>query len=166
MKWPVVALTLSVTFAGVLEKPQARQQPQGAALSRRTLDNLSTAMHGEAFAYAKYLLYAQHARQSGNERLARLLEETARTERFEHFAEEAKLAGVVGSDEQNLKSAIEGESYEAQTMYRTFAEQAEQDGNHAAAERFNEIRNDEAKHRAQFEAALSGLRTDTVPVKH
>ena len=54
---------------------------------RKTMDNLSTAMQGEAFAYAKYLLYAEHARKSGNKELADLFEKTANTERFEHFAE-------------------------------------------------------------------------------
>jgi inosine-uridine nucleoside N-ribohydrolase len=29
-------------------------------LDQETLNNLSTAMHGEAFAYVKYLLYAEH----------------------------------------------------------------------------------------------------------
>jgi len=32
-------------------------------LSKTTLDNLSTALHGEAFAYVKYLLYAERARK-------------------------------------------------------------------------------------------------------
>jgi rubrerythrin len=81
-------------------------------LDQKTLDNLSTAMHGEAFAYVKYLLYAEHARKSGNKELAELFEKTAHTERFEHFSEEAQLAGLVGSDADNLKDAIKGESYE------------------------------------------------------
>ena len=42
----------------------------GGIVSPKTQKNLSTAMHGEAFAYAKYMLYAQHAREHGNARLA------------------------------------------------------------------------------------------------
>ena len=60
-------------------------------LNAKTAENLSMAMHGEAFAYAKYTLFAQHARQSGNKELADLFESSAKTERFEHFAEEAKI---------------------------------------------------------------------------
>jgi hypothetical protein len=30
-------------------------------LDQKTMDDLSTAMHGEAFAYVKYLLYAEHS---------------------------------------------------------------------------------------------------------
>ena len=72
------------------EKTTARR----GTLDQKTLDDLSTAMRGEAFAYAKYLLYAEHARKSGNKELADLFEKTANTERFEHFAEEAELAGI------------------------------------------------------------------------
>jgi len=38
-------------------------------LDQETLDNLSTAMHGEAFAHVKYLLYAEHARKNGHKEL-------------------------------------------------------------------------------------------------
>jgi rubrerythrin len=128
---------------------------KSAGLAQKTQENLSTAMHGEAFAYAKYLLYAEKARKSGNVELADLLERTAKTERFEHFAEEAKLAGLAGSNAANLKDAIKGESYEVETMYREFAEQATAAGDKLAAERFQEIRKDEMKHRDAFQAALA-----------
>ena len=132
-------------------------------MNEQTLQNLSTAMHGEAFAYAKYLLYADQARRSGQPELADLWEKTAKTERFEHFAEEAELAGVVGSNSANLKDAIKGESYESETMYREFAQQAEQAGDHQAAQRFEEIRKDEAKHRDAFNAALGDLEKNSHP---
>ena len=123
-------------------------------LNPKTAENLSTAMHGEAFAYAKYLLYAEHARKSGNKGLADLFERTAKTERLEHLAEEAELAGLVRSDAENLKDSIAGESYEVDTMYRQFAEQARAVGDTAAADRFEEIRRDEMKHRDTFKAEL------------
>jgi rubrerythrin len=126
-------------------------------LDQKTLDNLSTAMHGEAFAYVKYLLYAEHARKSGHKELADLFEKTANTERFEHFAEEAQLAGLVGSDADNLKDAIQGESYEIDTMYLEFAQKAKVAGDTAAAARFEEIRHDEMGHRDAFKIALANL---------
>src|ERR1700674_4716094 len=124
---------------------------------RKTLDNLSTAMHGEAFAYVKYLLFAEHARKSDNKELADLFEKTANTERFEHFAEEAGLAGLVGSDADNLKDAIKGESYEIDAMYLEFAQKAKVAGDTAAAARFEEIRHDEMGHRDAFKSALAKL---------
>jgi rubrerythrin len=124
-------------------------------LSKTTTEDLSTAMHGEAFAYAKYMLYAEQARKQGNTQLADLFESAAKTERFEHFAEEAQLAGLVGSDAENIKDAMKGESYEVETMYRQFAEKAAAAGDKSAAKLFEEIRHDEMKHRDQFQAALA-----------
>ena len=127
------------------------------ALNQKMMENLSTAMHGEAFAHVKYLLYAEHARKSGNKELADLFEKTANTERFEHFAEEAQLAGLVGSDADNLKDAIRGESYEIEAMYLEFAQKATVAGDAAAAARFEEIRHDEMGHRDAFKMALAKL---------
>ena len=128
-------------------------------LDRETMGNLSTAMHGEAFAYVKYLLYAERARKSGNKELAELFEKTANTERFEHFAEEAELARLVGSDADNLKDAIKGESYEIEIMYLEFAQTAEAAGDRAAADRFEEIRNEEMGHRDAFKLASGNLKS-------
>lgn len=142
----VMAAFLAIGATG----PQKR-----APLSKQTQDNLSTAMHGEAMAYAKYMLYAQHARNNGKKRLAALFERAAKMERLQHFAEEADLAGLVGSDADNLRDAIKGESYEVDTMYREFAQQAAAAGDKAAADRFEEIRHDEMAHRDAFKAALT-----------
>jgi len=140
------------------ETAEKTTEPQ-KTIDQKTLDNLSTAMHGEAFAYAKYLLYADHARKSGNKELADLFEKTANTERFEHFAEEAQLAGLVGGDADNLKDAIKGESYEIDIMYLEFAEKAKIAGDIAAAARFEEIRHDERGHRDAFKIALTKLKS-------
>jgi rubrerythrin len=126
-------------------------------LDPKTLDNLLTAMHGEAFAYVKYLLFAEHARKNGKKELADLFEKTANTERFEHFAEEAQVADLVGSDTDNLKDAIKGESYEVETMYLEFAQSAKIAGDTIAAARFEEIRHDEMGHLNAFKIALAKL---------
>ncbi len=146
----IIILAVASTFFLIGTAVARKQGPT----TKTTAANLSTAMHGEAFAYAKYMLYAQHARQSGNEDLARLFGASAKTERFEHFAEEARLAGLVGSDADNLKDAIAGESYEVETMYRDFSEKAAAAGDAATDQRFEEIRHDEMKHRDAFKAAL------------
>ena len=121
------------------------------------MQNLLTAMHGEAFTYAKYMLYAERARQQGHTELAELFENIAKEERLEHFAEEAELAGIVGTDADNLRNAIEAESREIETTYREFAEKALAAGDKAAAARFEEIRQDEIKHRDALKAALATI---------
>ena len=139
-------------------KTEKTSETRGA-LDRKTLDNLSTAMHGEAFAYVKYLLYAERARKNGNTELADLFEKTAKVERFEHFGEEAELAGLVGSDADNLQDAIKGESFEIDTMYLEFAQAAKITNDTAAADRFEEIRHDEMGHRDAFKIALAKLKS-------
>ena len=57
----------------------------------------------------------------------------------EHFAGEAVLAGLVGTNAANLRDAIKGETYEHTTMYPGFAKQATKDKCPAAAKLFTEI---------------------------
>ncbi len=161
-RWMILAVVgiAALSFVAGLKSATTNKE-----LSKQTKENLSTAMHGEAFAYAKYLLYAHKAQQSGNRELANLLRTTARTERFEHFAEEAELAGLVEDNAANLKDAIHGESYEVETMYREFAEQARAAGDLAAADKFEEVRRDEMKHRDAFQAALTKVEMQKTEVK-
>lgn len=155
----VIGMCGAFIYAGLARARSAAIPPQESEqkISEQTQQNLSTAMHGEAFAFAKYMLYAEHARQSGHPDLAALFEDTAHTERFEHFTEEAQLAGLAVSNQENLRDAIKGESYEVETMYKEFTEQASEAKDQAAADRFSEIRKDEMKHRDAYKAALEKL---------
>lgn len=160
LKVKLTILALVPAFAACFVIGQVTAQEK-AKMNAKTLENLSISMHGEAFAYVKYMLYAEHARKSGNTSLADLYEKTAKTERTEHFKEEADFAGLVGSDAMNLKDSIQGESYEFDTMYKNFAEEAMKVGDTLAAQRFEEVRQDEAKHRDAFKAALATLEKKT-----
>lgn len=153
-------LVLSCLAAASFALGQLTAGRQGH-LHAATLEDLSTAMHGEAFAHAKYLLFAEHARQEGHPELAKLFETTANTEKVEHFAVEAKLAGIVGSDMENLRNAVAEESYEADTMYPTFAAAAEKVGDHEAALHFREMAADEAHHRDAFQQELRQLESQS-----
>jgi rubrerythrin len=128
-------------------------------ISARSRKNLLEAMHGEAFAYAKYKMFAKHARENGHLELADLFDRTADQEFFEHFHEEAELLGLIVNDEKDIHDAIAGESYEVDTMYKNFAEEAKADGDLSVAHRFEEIRNDETEHQLAFEEALAKLQT-------
>ncbi|MER6411495.1 rubrerythrin family protein [Streptomyces humidus] len=150
---PASATVPSVPHGGV-SGPAATAGP-----NPQTLADLETSMHGEAYANASYTFYAAQADRENLPATARLYRRTASVELNEHFREEAALAGVVGSDADNLRAAIAGETYETDVMYPTFARQAAADGDDNAAELFTEIAKDEAQHLARFRAALEVVET-------
>jgi rubrerythrin len=125
-------------------------------LHASTRQDLSEALHGEAFAYLKYLTYADQARGNGNEQLARTFEKTAATER-RHFAEHAELARIAGSDTGNLRDAIAGEDQENTKTYPDMAKRAAGVWDRKAAEHFREVASDEGRHRDDYRAVLRKL---------
>lgn len=129
------------------------------AISVRSRRNLMEAMRGEAFAFAKYKLFARQARNNGDNDLADLFDKTADQEYLEHFMEQAELLQLAGSDEQDLTNAIAGESFEVDTLYKQFAQDAHEDGDEQVAHRFEEIRRDEAFHQLAFHEALIKIQT-------
>lgn len=122
-----------------------------------TYDAVLRALHGEAFAYARYSLFAEAARSRGDERLASLLDGMAKVELHEHFAELAELAGIVGSDEDNLVAALQDENEEIEVTYPAFARRAREAGEEAVALRFEEILEDERAHARAIESELEAL---------
>ena len=126
-------------------------------MNTTTQQALLTALHGEAFAYARYSLFAAAARDRGDERLAALFEGMANVELHEHFKELAELAGLVGTDADNLVAALQDENQEIEVTYPGFARQARQVGEEAAAVRFEEIADDERVHAHALESELESL---------
>ncbi|MGI5137807.1 ferritin family protein [Streptomyces sp. CA-106110] len=156
------ALTVVTTGRGTIPAPPKADMvsvPAGLpkVKAARTKANLDTAMHGEALAHAKYMLFAARAQQSGDPALTRLFEGTAGVELHEHFAGEAVLAGLVRTTKENLRRAITGEHTEATTLYPGFAKRASAVGDTAANRYFRDTAADEAKHAAAFQQALDQL---------
>jgi len=65
--------------------------------------------------------------------------------------------GLISTEAENLHLAIDEEAYQADTMYRDFAAQAAALGDHAAAERFQRLGQDERRNRDEFLTALRML---------
>ena len=123
----------------------------------QTQENVLAALHGEAFAHARYLLFARAARERGDSRLGSMFEGIAAVELEEHFVELAELAGLVGTDADNIRTALQDENGEVESLYPQFAEQARSAGEAAVAERFEEIAGDEREHEKTLEQALERL---------
>lgn len=126
-------------------------------MNAQTYENVVAGLRREAFAHARYLLFAAAARRGGDERLASMFEGIAAVELQEHFAELAELAGIVGTDVDNLRAAIQDENFEVEWKYPQFADQARAAGELAVADRFAEIAEDERAHEKTLEGALEQL---------
>ena len=80
-------------------------------MTLRTRRNFDVAMHGEAFAAAKYKRFAAFARTNENNGLAKLLTEVADESRIGHFAKEVQLAGLISDDIANLRDVVRDKRY-------------------------------------------------------
>jgi rubrerythrin len=137
--------------------------------SAKTLENLQTAFNGESNANAKYLAFAKKADEEGYQKVASLFRAAARAEAI-HFANHAevikKLGGTPAADiktaevkttAENLKAAIDGESYERDTMYPDFIAEARASNNIDAVKTFNFAKSAEAEHAKLYADALANL---------
>ena len=93
----------------------------------KTLENLLTAFAGESQARNKYTYYASKARKDGYVQIAKIFEETAANEK-EHAELWFKHAVGIGTTEENLIAAAEGENYEWTEMYAEMAKTAREEG--------------------------------------
>ena len=131
----------------------------------QTHQNLKEAFAGESQANRRYLYFAQKADIEGRPEVAGLFRDVAEGETghaFGHF-EFLEAVGdpvtgvVVGSTEQNLKSAIEGETYEYTQMYPGFARTAREEGFDDIAEWFETLARAEKSHAGRFTKGLDTL---------
>lgn len=134
----------------------AGSAPASAATSG-TAENALTAMHDEAYAFASYMAWSDHAVGTGNTALAGLLMAVAVQERNEHFDELSDAFALVGGNAANTRTAMLGEKAEATTMYPGFAAQATTDGDPEAAAMFTELAGDEGTHKTLLAQAYRAL---------
>ena len=95
-----------------------------------TKDNLKEAFAGESQANQKYRAFAKKAEKDGFPNIAKLFRTTAEAERIHAEGHLNALEGI-GSTADNLKAAIEGETYEYAQMYPPMHELAEKENNKA-----------------------------------
>jgi rubrerythrin len=127
----------------------------------KTIENLKAAFAGESQARNKYTFFAKVARSEGYHYVAKIFEETAFNE-MRHANDHLKLLNGIGDTAANLKEAAEGEDYETVTMYPTFANEAEAEGNMEAAMLFKQIGKIEAEHRERYKRLLEMVEKGTV----
>lgn len=129
----------------------------------KTYDNLMTAFVGESQARNKYTFYESQAKKDGYEQIASIFSETANNEK-----EHAKLwfkylnGGSIPSTSENLKDALNGENYEWTNMYKTFAEEAREEGFLEIAEKFEMVGAIEKAHEERYLTLLKNIEDKTI----
>nr|WP_291234498.1 rubrerythrin family protein [Frisingicoccus sp.] len=122
----------------------------------KTESNLWKAFAGESEARNKYTYFASKAKKDGFVQISKLFEETANNEK-EHAKIWFKLLGGIGTTEENLLSAAEGENYEWTDMYAEFAKVAREEGFDDIAALFEGVGKIEKEHEERYRKLLANI---------
>ncbi len=122
----------------------------------KTEQNLLAAFAGESQARNKYTYFASRAKKDGYEQIAALFLKTADNEK-EHAKLWFKELNGIGTTEENLEAAAEGENYEWTDMYDGFAKTAEEEGFPELAEKFRGVAAIEKQHEERYRALLKNV---------
>jgi rubrerythrin len=117
--------------------------------------NLKEAFAGESQANRKYLAFAKKAEREGFANIARLFRTAAEAETIHAFGHLNSM-GAVQSTADNLRVAIEGETYEYTDMYPPMLEQAKVD-NHKSKRMFEYALQAEEVHANLYKMALEAV---------
>ena len=140
----------------------------------QTEKNLLAAFAGESQARNRYTYFASKAKKEGYEQIAAIFKETADNEKehaevfFKHLQGRdveivaAYPAGVIGSTEENLLAAAEGEKMEWGTLYPDFGNTAEKEGFPMVAHSFRKIAEVEAYHETRYRKLLENVKKKQV----
>ena len=139
----------------------------------RTEHNLLASFAGESQARSRYTLFAEKAREEGNEQIAAVFMEPAEQElsharQFFSLLEGGTVeitagypAGVVGDTKKNLAEAAAGEREEWGDLYENFAKTAQDEGFPQIANTFRLVAKVEQVHEARYVKLLERLESGT-----
>ncbi|MFH1683353.1 MAG: rubrerythrin [Candidatus Margulisiibacteriota bacterium] len=140
----------------------------------KTEQNLLKAFAGESQARNRYTYFASVAKKAGYEQIAAIFLETAENEK-EHAKRFFKLleggeveitasypAGVIGTTEENLLEAANGENMEWTKLYADFEKIAREEGLDTVASQFKEIAEVEEEHEKRYRKLLRNIKDGIV----
>jgi rubrerythrin len=121
-----------------------------------SLDDLQAAFSGESQANRRYLAFAKKADQDGFPQVAHLFRAVAAAETVHALSHFRAMDGLKSTAE-NVKTAIDGEHYEVNTMYPDFIKDAETDNIKKALGTFKRAWEVEKIHEEMYTRVLEGL---------
>jgi len=161
----LAAAALALLSGAVFAAEKASKKPVAT-----TLENLQTAYDGESNAKMRYEAFAAQAQTEGYLGAAGLFRAAALSESV-HAAKHAKaiealggvpkaelLTPVVKTTKENLKTALDGETYESKKMYPAFLKKAEADKDKQAMYSFKGAIAAEKMHAQYYAKALANLK--------
>ena len=148
-------------FEKVVKKTEVKEMAVNKYAGTQTEKNLQEAFAGESQARNKYTYFASVAKKNGYEQIAELFLKTADNEK-EHAKLWFKALGELGTTEENLLHAAEGENYEWTDMYESFAKDAEEEGFPELAAQFRGVAAIEKAHEERYRALLKNVETKAV----
>lgn len=164
----------SFTINSELRTPAQENKGVSPEIKAMNLENMQAAYKGETTASAKYAAYSQKAEEEGHHEIAMLFKAASKSESIHADNHRVVLAQAgqsvpeinpefnVNSTRENLKDAIEGETYEVTTMYPDFIKNADKAGNQLSLISLKYAYQTEQKHKAFYEKALAALDNDNV----
>ena len=137
------------------------ENPRNKYAGTKTEKNLWEAFAGESQARNKYTYFASVAKKNGYEQIADLFLKTAENEK-EHAKLWFKALGELGSTEENLLHAAEGENAEWTDMYERMAKEAKEEGFDRIAYLFTEVGKIEKEHEERYKKLLENVKEGKV----
>lgn len=95
-------------------------------MKEKSEENLKNAFAGESQAHMRYLAFADKAEKENLTNVARLFRANSFAEEI-HATNHLRTLSGIGKTSENLKAAIEGETYEVEEMYPTFISMAQEE---------------------------------------
>ncbi len=139
----------------------------------KTEQILINSFAGESMARNRYTFFAKQAKEEGFEQIAEIFRMTAENEKehakmfYEYLGEtdgkpNETYPFILGSTEENLKSAIEGEHEEWVQLYAEGEKVAKEEGFDEISDTFRHVRRAEEHHEKRFKKLLTNVVNETV----
>ena len=125
-------------------------------MENKVLKHLMDAFAGESQANRKYTAYAKKAEAEGKVNAAKLFRAAAEAEAI-HAQRHLEVAKKILSTAENLQDAVNGETYEYESMYPEFLKTAEVEGNKDAIRTFTYAMEAEKVHAKLYKEALENI---------
>ena len=125
-------------------------------MKKMTEKNLMDAFAGESQAHMKYRNFAEKAEAENFPNLARVFRANAFAE-VKHASNHLRHLGGIGSSADNVKAAIEGETFEVDEMYPTYINTAQVQGEKGAETSTSWAMAAEKVHAEMYKNALGSI---------